>query len=97
MSAYLAFNMAEKRAAFILRRFLALGFSNRRCRRTCNRVCSRSSFFLRRRRAFSTISPLFSLISVINRLFHPSQTPACDAEEPQPLATLPIVDFDTGF
>ena len=29
-SAYLAFNIAEKRAAFVFRRFLALGFSNRR-------------------------------------------------------------------
>src|SRR6266566_2990968 len=64
-SAYLAFNIAEKRAALVFRRFLALGFSKRRCRRTCCRVCSRSSFFLKRRSAFSTGSPFFSLISVI--------------------------------
>src|SRR5438067_1805551 len=53
-SAYLAFNMAEKRAALVLRRFLALGFSKRLCRRTCCSVCSRSSLFLSRRSAFST-------------------------------------------
>src|SRR6266566_6795426 len=64
-SAYLAFSIAEKRAALVLRRFLALGFSKRRCRRTCTRVCSRSSFFLSRRRAFSTGSPFFNLTSLI--------------------------------
>src|SRR6266576_449652 len=68
-SAYRAFNIAEKRAALVFRRFLALGFSKRRCRRTCCRVCSRSSFFLSRRRAFSTGSPFFSLISLIIYLF----------------------------
>src|SRR6266478_1144435 len=73
-SAYLAFNMAEKRAALVLRRFLALGFSKRRWRRTCSRVCSRSSFFLSRRRAFSTGSPFFSLISVINEFVRLNQT-----------------------
>jgi hypothetical protein len=73
-SAYLAFNMAEKRAAFIFRRFLALGFSKYRCRRTCCRVCSRSSFFLSRRRAFPTGSPFLSLISVTNKSFPLNQT-----------------------
>jgi len=63
-SAYLAFNIAAKRAAFVFRRFLALGFSKRRCRRTCSRVCSRSSFFLNRRSALSTDSPFFSFTSV---------------------------------
>src|SRR5207244_5402076 len=52
-------------AAFVFRRFLALGFSKRRCRRTCSIVCSRSSFFLNRRSAFSTGSPFFNLTSVI--------------------------------
>lgn len=64
-SAYLAFNIAANRAAFSLRRFLALGFSKRRRIRNCCKVCSRSSFFLSRRMAFSTDSPFFSLISVI--------------------------------
>src|SRR5258708_12385536 len=57
--------MAENRAAFSLRRFLALGFSNRRRSRNCCKVCSRSSFFFSRRMAFSTGSPFFSLTSVI--------------------------------
>ena len=73
-SAYLCFSMAEKRAALVFRRFLALGFSKRRWRRTCRRVCSRSSFFLSRRRAFSTGSPFLSLISVINEFFRLNQT-----------------------
>src|SRR5438876_10046957 len=67
-SAYRAFNIAVKRAAFIFRRFFALGFSKRRCKRTCCRVCSRSSFFLSRRRALSTASPFFSFTSLINNL-----------------------------
>ena len=66
-SEYRAFNMAVNRAAFCFRRFRALGFSKRRCSRTCSKVCSRSSFFLSRRRAFSTGSPLLSLISDISR------------------------------
>src|SRR5690348_12890897 len=57
--------MAEKRAAFCLRRFRALGFSNRRRRRIWSMVCSRSSFFLSRRMALSTGSPFRSLISDI--------------------------------
>src|SRR6266571_986602 len=64
-SAYLSLSMAEKRAAFIFRRFLALGFSKRRCSRNCCSVCSRSSFFLSRRMARSTGSPFLSLTSDI--------------------------------
>src|SRR5438093_9019778 len=56
--------MAEKRATFILRRLRSLGFSKVRLARTVLSVPSRSTFFLRRRRAFSTGSPFFSLISV---------------------------------
>lgn len=68
-SAYRARNMAEKRAAFILRRRRALGFSKCRWLRTSFKVPSRSIFFLRRRRALSTGSPFFNLISVNNPLF----------------------------
>src|SRR5207245_4706471 len=64
-SAYLAFNIAEKRAALVFRRFLALGFSKRRWSRTWSMVCSRSNFFFSRRSALSTGSPFLSLISVI--------------------------------
>src|SRR5690348_989062 len=60
--------MAEKRAAFSLRRFLALGFSKRRRSRNCCRVCSRSSFFLSRRMARSTGSPFFSFTSDISQI-----------------------------
>src|SRR5260221_11035920 len=56
--------MAEKRATFILRRLRSLGFSKVRLARTVLSVPSRSTFFLRRRRAFSTGSPFFCLISV---------------------------------
>src|SRR5579859_6451393 len=56
--------MAEKRAAFILRRRRSLGFSKCRWLRTVLSVPSRSIFFFNRRRAFSTGSPFFSLISV---------------------------------
>jgi hypothetical protein len=64
-SAYRALSIAENRAAFILRRLRALGFSNRRRMRNCCNVCSRSSFFFSRRMAFSTGSPFFNLISVM--------------------------------
>src|SRR5258708_35914934 len=57
--------MALKRAAFCFLRLRALGFSNRRCSRTCCKVCARSSFFLSRRKALSTGSPFRSLISDI--------------------------------
>src|ERR1700691_1057031 len=63
-SAYRAVNIAEKRAAFILRRRRSLGFSKCRWLRTVLSVPSRSIFFFNRRRAFSTGSPFFSLISV---------------------------------
>jgi len=56
--------MAEKRAAFSLRRRLALGFSKWRRLRTLRKVPSRSSFFFKRRRTLSTDSPFFSRISV---------------------------------
>src|SRR5262249_53884344 len=56
--------MAEKRAAFSLRRRRSLGFSKCRWLRTTLRVPSRSIFFFKRRRAFSTDSPFLSLISV---------------------------------
>ena len=56
--------MAEKRAAFSLRRRRSLGFSKCRWLRTTFKVPSRSIFFLRRRRALSTDSPFLSLISV---------------------------------
>ena len=56
--------MAENRAAFILRRRRSLGFSKCRWLRTTLSVPSRSIFFFNRRRAFSTGSPFFSLISV---------------------------------
>ncbi len=63
-SAYRALNMAEKRAAFILRRLRSLGFSKCRWLRTSLSVPSRSIFFFNRRSALSTDSPFFSLISV---------------------------------
>jgi len=56
--------MAEKRAAFILRRFRSLGFSKCRWLRTSFKVPSRSILFFRRRSALSTDSPFLSLISV---------------------------------
>src|SRR6267154_4504112 len=56
--------MAEKRAAFILRRLRSLGFSKCRWLRTSFKVPSRSIFFFNRRRALSTASPFFNLISV---------------------------------
>lgn len=56
--------MAEKRAAFSLRRRLSLGFSKCRLLRTTRKVPSRSSLFFIRRRALSTDSPFLSLISV---------------------------------
>src|SRR5437868_7149230 len=56
--------MAENRAAFSLRRRRSLGFSKCRWARTTFKVPSRSIFFFNRRRAFSTGSPFFSLISV---------------------------------
>src|SRR5438034_7390723 len=56
--------MAENLAAFILRRFRSLGFSKCRWLRTSFNVPSRSIFFFNRRRALSTDSPFFSLISV---------------------------------
>src|SRR5208283_1260792 len=61
--------MAEKRAAFILRRFRSLGFSKCRWLRTSFNVPSRSIFFFNRRRALSTGSPFFNLISVKNSHF----------------------------
>src|SRR5688572_1466144 len=56
--------MAEKRAAFILRRLRSLGFSKCRWLRTSFSVPSRSIFFFNRRNALSTDSPFLSLISV---------------------------------
>src|SRR5215471_11664601 len=56
--------IAENRAAFSLRRRLSLGFSKCRWLRTTFKVPSRSIFFFNRRRAFSTDSPFFNLISV---------------------------------
>src|SRR6185503_18477783 len=56
--------MAEKRAAFILRRRRSLGFSKCRWLRTSFSVPSRSIFFFNRRNALSTDSPFLSLISV---------------------------------
>src|ERR1041384_1697927 len=56
--------MAENRAAFSLRRRRSLGFSKCRWLRTTFKVPSRSIFFFNRRRALSTDSPFFSLISV---------------------------------
>src|SRR5262245_38659460 len=56
--------MAENRAAFSLRRRRSLGFSKCRWLRTTLSVPSRSIFFFNRRRAFSTDSPFFNLISV---------------------------------
>src|SRR3954447_3411242 len=56
--------MAEKRAAFILRRLRSLGFSKCRWLRTSLSVPSRSIFFFNRRNALSTDSPFLSLISV---------------------------------
>jgi hypothetical protein len=64
--------MAEKRAAFSFRRRFSLGFSKCRWLRTVRKVPSRSSFFLSRRKAFSTDSPFLSLISVKTRS-HPLQ------------------------
>ena len=61
--------MAEKRAAFILRRRRSLGFSKCRWLRTSFKVPSRSIFFFKRRNALSTGSPFFSLISVKNSHF----------------------------
>lgn len=63
-SAYRAVSIAENRAAFSLRRRRSLGFSKCRWLRTVLSVPSRSIFFFNRRRAFSTDSPFFSLISV---------------------------------
>src|SRR5437667_12674069 len=63
--------MAEKRAAFSLRRRRSLGFSKCRWLRTTFRVPSRSIFFLSRRRALSTDSPFFSFISVKTNHFLP--------------------------
>src|SRR6516162_6080164 len=59
--------MAENRAAFSLRRRFSLGFSKCRWLRTTFKVPSRSIFFFNRRRAFSTDSPFFNLISVKTR------------------------------
>src|ERR1051326_3961230 len=56
--------MAEKRAAFSLRRRRSLGFSKCRWLRTVFKVPSRSIFFFSRRRALSTDSPFLSFISV---------------------------------
>jgi len=63
-SAWRALNMAENRAAFCLRRRRSLGFSKCRCWRTSTSVPSRPIFFFNRRKAFSTDSPFFNLISV---------------------------------
>src|ERR1022692_3576317 len=60
--------MAEKRAAFSLRRRFSLGFSKCRWLRTTLSVPSRSIFFFNRRNALSTGSPFLSLISV--KLIH---------------------------
>ena len=60
--------MAEKRAAFSLRRRFSLGFSKCRWLRTTLSVPSRSIFFFNRRSALSTGSPFLSLISV--KLIH---------------------------
>jgi hypothetical protein len=56
--------MAENRAAFSLRRRRSLGFSKCRWVRTIFSVPSRSIFFFNRRKALSTGSPFFNLISV---------------------------------
>src|SRR5258706_7564017 len=56
--------MAENRAGFSLRRPRSLGFSKCRWVQTTLSVPSRSIFFLSRRRALSTDSPFFNLISV---------------------------------
>ncbi len=62
--------MAWNLDAFILRRLRALGFSKARRFRTSLIVPSRSTFFFRRRKARSTGSPFFSLISVLKEI-HP--------------------------
>src|SRR5215831_10438680 len=59
--------MAENLATFSLRRRRSLGFSKCRWLRTTFKVPSRSIFFFNRRRAFSTGSPFFNLISVKTR------------------------------
>jgi hypothetical protein len=56
--------MAENRAAFILRRRRSLGFSKCRRVRTCFNVPSRSILFFNRRKALSTGSLFFNLISL---------------------------------
>src|SRR2546425_10995720 len=66
--------MAENRAAFSLRRRRSLGFSKCRWLRTVFKVPSRSIFFFNRRRALSTGSPFFNLISVKSQS-HPFQRP----------------------
>src|ERR1041385_3210648 len=63
--------MAEKRAAFSLRRRRSLGFSKCRWLRTVFNVPSRSIFFFSRRSALSTGSPFLSFISVKSNHFLP--------------------------
>src|ERR1051325_3191908 len=75
--------MAENLDAFILRRRRSLGFSKVRLARTVLSVPSRSTFFLRRRRAFSTGSPFFRLIS-----FNSSHFLSSDSRNPTDKARL---------
>src|SRR5581483_198751 len=70
--------MAENRAAFSFRRRRSLGFSKCRLLRTVFSVPSRSIFFFNRRRALSTGSPRFSLISVKQIHFLSKNGPAAN-------------------
>jgi hypothetical protein len=70
--------MAENLAIFIFRRRLSLGFSKCRWLRTSFRVPSRSMRFFNRRKARSTGSPFFNLISV-----NPSSLPLRDPDATQ--------------
>jgi hypothetical protein len=73
--------MAENLAIFIFRRRLSLGFSKCRWLRTSFRVPSRSMRFFNRRKAFSTGSPFFNLISV-----NPSSLPLRNPDAAQSIA-----------
>src|SRR2546430_421242 len=85
--------MAEKRAAFSLRRRRSLGFSKCRWLRTTFKVPSRSIFFLRRRRALSTDSPFFSLISVNPIHFLSERPQGCKAF----MANVPVRSEQAGY
>src|SRR5215471_10316565 len=74
--------MAEKRATFSLRRRTALGFSYCRRLRIFLSVPSRSTFFFSRRKARSTGSPFFSLISVIALTSFPGRVKTCHGAVP---------------